>query len=327
MTTSVPPDLTPLPPSLRCWAQRQDGVFTTAQALRGGFSPDEVTAMVRRGDWARIRRGSYALGAQWRVADPATRHHLRVRAVTLSLRAPAVVSHHSAAVLHGLRLHEMPLGLVHVTHPLGAGSGRRESDVHHHEAVTPDADRTQVHGMDVTTPVRTALDVARVSPTPTALALADGVLAAGATHAELLAMYERQLDWPGSRGASRVVALADGRSDSVGETLGRWALSAAGAPPDALQHEVSTDLGVFRTDYAWVAQRVVGEFDGMVKYGRLLRPGESTQDVLVRERRRELAIERAGWVVVRFTWTELQRPDLMLARVQRAFDRAQRLAP
>ncbi|MEO7744954.1 MAG: type IV toxin-antitoxin system AbiEi family antitoxin domain-containing protein, partial [Actinomycetota bacterium] len=305
MSTPVPPDLTSLPPSLRCWAQQQDGVFTTAQALRAGIVPDEITALVRRGRWARIRRGSYALGEHWTAVDAVTRHHLHVRAVTLSLRAPAVVSHHSAAVLLNLRLHELPLGVVHVTHPLGSGSGRRESDVHHHEATTPDADRTQVAGMDVTTPVRTALDVARVAPTPTALALADGVLWAGATHAELLAMYESQLDWPGSRGASRVVALADGRSDSVGETLGRWALSSAGVLPDVLQHEVRTDLGVFRTDYAWLAERVVGEFDGMVKYGRLLRPGETTRDVLVRERRRELAIERAGWVVVRFTWSEL----------------------
>ena len=320
------PDLDQLPPSLRCWAHRQDGVFTTSQALRAGFVPDEVTAMVRRGRWARIRRGAYALAEHWGVADPVLRHQLRVRAVTLSLRAPSVVSHHSAAVLHDLRLHEMPLDVVHVTHPLGSGSGRRESDVHHHEATTPDTDLTRVRGMAVTTPVRTALDVARVTPTPTALALADGVLAAGATHAELLAMYERQLDWPGSRGASRVVACADGRSDSVGETLGRWAFRAAGVPPDVLQHEVRTDLGVFRTDYGWLAQRVVGEFDGMVKYGRLLRPGESTQDVLVRERRRELAIERAGWVVVRFTWSELQRPALILSRVERAFDRAQRLA-
>lgn len=324
MSTPVLPDLTPLPPSLRCPSEQQDGVFTTAQALHAGFVPDEITAMVRRGQWVRIRRGSYALDAQWAAADPVTRHHLQVRAVTLSLRAPVVVSHHSAAVLLGLRLHELPLDVVHVTHPLGSGSGRRESDVHHHEATTPDADRTQVRGMDVTTPVRTALDVARVTPTPTALALADGVLAAGATHAELLAMYERQLDWPGSRGASRVVALADGRSDSVGETLGRWALGAAGVPPNVLQHEVGTDLGVFRTDYAWLAERVVGEFDGMVKYGRLLRPGETTRDVLVRERRRELAVERAGWVVVRFTWSELTRPDLLRARVQQAFDRAQR---
>ena len=70
----------------------------------------------------------------------------------------------------------------------------------------------------------------------------------------------------------------------------------------------------------------MGEFDGKIKYGRLLRPGESTQDVLVRERQRELAIERAGWLVVRFTWSDVHDPELVRRRLTQAMARAEHFA-
>lgn len=318
--------LTSLPPKLAHHASQQSGVFTTAQALRAGIAADEITMLVRRGQWTRLRRGSYVSADTWAGATSEQRHRLRVRAVALALRAPTVVSHHSAAVLHGLRLHQVPLDVVHVTHPRRRGSSRAEADVRHHEAELTVADTVHVSGLRVTSPVRTTIDCARVLPLASGLAMADGVLAGGVSHAQLFAMYERQLDWPGSRGASRVVSSADGRSDSVGETLGRLVFDTVGMAPTSLQFEIVTDAGVFRTDYAWLAQKVVGEFDGRIKYGRLLRPGESTQDVVMRERARELAIERAGWIVVRFTWAELQKPELVYRRLKQAFARAQRFA-
>ncbi|GAB4062924.1 hypothetical protein GCM10028777_04390 [Angustibacter speluncae] len=64
---------------------------------------------------------------------------------------------------------------------------------------------------------------------------------------------------------------------------------------------------------------MVGEFDGRIKYGRLLKEGETTETVLVRERQREQAIERAGWGVVRFTWAEVHDLPLVRARLVEAF--------
>ena len=319
MTTSLPPALAGL-------AGRHNGVFTTAQALRAGVGRDEIGALVRHRQWTRIRRGAYALTQLWGPAAAEEQHVMHVQAVALALRAPTVVSHHSAAVLHGLRLHEVPLNLVHVTHPLDRGSGRLERDVLHHEADLSELDVCVVRGISVTTPARTVIDAARVLPAPSAVVMVDGVLASGASHAELLATYQRQLDWPGSRAAGRAVRQGDGRSDSVGETLGRLQFANVGMAPDALQHAVVTDAGVVRADYAWLAARLVGEFDGKIKYGRLLRPGESTQDVLVRERQRELAIERAGWLVVRFTWSDVHNRELVRRRLSEAMARAERFA-
>ena len=63
---------------------------------------------------------------------------------------------------------------------------------------------------------------------------------------------------------------------------------------------------VGRTDFAWEEQRVVGEFDGRIKYGRLLRPGQDPGDAVFEEKRREDAIRDEGWGVVRWVWSDLR---------------------
>ena len=128
---------------------------------------------------------------------------------------------------------------------------------------------------------------------------------------------------PGSRSASRVVAAADERSESVGESRSRVILHRWKLAPSALQFEVRSDAGlvVARTDFAWEEERLVGEFDGRVKYGRLLRPGQDAGDAVFEEKRREDAIRDERWGVVRWVWADLQRPDRLAARVRRARER------
>ena len=72
------------------------------------------------------------------------------------------------------------------------------------------------------------------------------------------------------------------------------------------------------TDFAWPAQRTVGEFDGKVKYGRLLRPGQSPGDVVYAEKLREDTIRAEDWEVVRWTWADLDFTDTA-ARIRDRF--------
>jgi hypothetical protein len=72
-----------------------------------------------------------------------------------------------------------------------------------------------------------------------------------------------------------------------------------------------------RTDFAWEEHRLVGDFDGRITYGRLLRPGEDAGDAVFREKVREDAIRDEDWGVVRWTWADLRRPDRLAARVRR----------
>jgi hypothetical protein len=72
-----------------------------------------------------------------------------------------------------------------------------------------------------------------------------------------------------------------------------------------------------RTDFAWEEHRLAGGFDGRIKYGRLLRPGQDAGDAVFREKERGDAIRDEGWGVVRWTWTDLHRPDRFAAKVRR----------
>jgi hypothetical protein len=135
-----------------------------------------------------------------------------------------------------------------------------------------------------------------------AVVLADAALATGKTTREaLVSALLRAIGWLGSPAARRAVAFADERSESVGESRSRVAIALAGLPEPVLQWEVAG----FRTDFGWPDHCVVGEFDGEIKYGRLLRPGQQPGDVVFAEKRREDALRAHGLEVVRWTWQDL----------------------
>ncbi len=60
------------------------------------------------------------------------------------------------------------------------------------------------------------------------------------------------------------------------------------------------------------------EFDGRVKYGRLLQPGQEPGDAVFQEKLREDALRRAtGWAMERATWHDLSRPVDLARRTRR----------
>jgi hypothetical protein len=125
--------------------------------------------------------------------------------------------------------------------------------------------------------------------------------------------------WPATIGLQIAVRLADPRPESVGESRSRYLFYSQGIPMPELQFEVydahGTLIGI--TDFAWPAYRLLGEFDGRVKYGRLLRPGEEPGDAVFREKRREDALRSVtGWSMVRLVWSDLDRPAATAARVR-----------
>ena len=71
----------------------------------------------------------------------------------------------------------------------------------------------------------------------------------------------------------------------------------------------------------------LGEFDGKKKYGRLLlKPGQSAEDALFAEKRREDQFGDLGWQVVRWVWADLFAPAALLDRLRRACARGRRSA-
>ena len=63
-----------------------------------------------------------------------------------------------------------------------------------------------------------------------------------------------------------------------------------------------------RVDFLWREQRTIGEFDGRIKYGRLVPAGRSPEDALWNEKLREDRLRDAGWEVARWTWADLSTP-------------------
>lgn len=103
----------------------------------------------------------------------------------------------------------------------------------------------------------------------------------------------------------------------------------AGLPAVTTQFEVRHPDGRFvgRVDFGMVEHGVVGEFDGRVKYNRLLRPGQSAGDVVFDEKRREDAIRDLGAQFVRWAWDDLDDFRETADRWRRAIERARFLPP
>ncbi len=131
----------------------------------------------------------------------------------------------------------------------------------------------------VTGLARTVIDLARTLPFDWALAVADAGLARGVRVGELEGLLTELPRGAGNPQARAVLRLADARSESAGESRSRALFIRAGLPTPRLQYEVwGHGVLLGRADFAWEAPWVLGEFDGAVKYGRLVRPGESPQD-------------------------------------------------
>ena len=288
-----------------------------AQLRSAGYTEGELQRMLRSGSLTAMRRGVYVDGAP--PDDDLARHALLVRCAVAELDGSAVVSHVSAAVLHGLSVWGLPLDVVAVTRNRRRSGARRGSEVHVHCAPLRPDEIVVVNGIACTSVDRTVVDVARVAPFEQAVVVVDSALRAGLDRPVVVEALLRAKGWLGVPDARRAVAFADGRSESVGESRSRVAIAAAGLPTPELQWQMRYGGSMGRTDFAWVAQRTVGEFDGKVKYGRLLKPGQEPGDVVYAEKLREDAIRAQTWEVVRWTWPDLYDFAPTAARIRERF--------
>jgi Transcriptional regulator, AbiEi antitoxin len=297
-----------------------------ADAVAAGYSDAELARMVRREQLARVRRGVYrATGGQPPV-DATGRHVLLVRASIPELRSSSIVSHVSAAAMHGLPLWGVRLDRVHILRPpLSAGCSSKRLRLHLARTGTDDV--TTIDDVAATTVTRTVVDVARTTPFETAVVLADAALHRRLTSkVRLRECLSAMGPVPGSRAAARVISFADRLSESVGESRSRVLLGRLGLPaPDLQVRVLRADRSVVgRCDFGWEEQRTIGEFDGLVKYGRLLRPGQDPGDAVIEEKLREDELRDHRWEVARWIWADLRRPQVVEARIRRAFARGRR---
>ena len=241
-----------------------------------------------------------------------------------------MISHDSAALLHGLPLLGEPPARVHATRDRRSGA-RTSRVVHLHAAALEPDEVVAVDGVarhdapahprrprahPVVRARRSCPPTPRCTPT-------------GHARIDIDEALDRAARRPGNGRARHVLAFARPARRTLARRSAGCAIHRAGLPPPALQHSVRTAAGLFlgQVDFWWEEFATAGEFDGRVKYGRLLRPGQEPGDVVFAEKVREDAIRADGREVVRWIWPELSSFDGVARRIRAAFARGGRGRP
>ncbi|AFV88360.1 hypothetical protein PACID_05190 [Acidipropionibacterium acidipropionici ATCC 4875] len=281
------------------------------------FTYDKIKKGLRDGSLTRVRHGAVVDGP---IQQTARARQLELIDATVPVLAGPrwALSHTSAVALLGLPMTRDGAESVWITRSSDA------STQHHPPLIVRacefgDDEVIDVNGLLVTTPERTAMDMARQFGFVTGTMIADAVLRGGSTPNKLLSIVTRAPRRPGNAIARDVAAFADRRSESPGESLMRAVLERERCAPTDLQIDIFDEHGRFvaRCDFDWLEYGVVGEYDGPQKYFRNLKPGQSISDAIVAEKAREADIRDQGLEVVRFCLEDLRNPRAAAARLRR----------
>ncbi len=293
-------------PELEATAARRLGVFTSQEAVHAGYRVEDIRAELGSRRWIRLRKGVYVERRVVVEAQPADRHLLDCVAVLLCLDPGPVLSHASAARLHGLVVPRNEGQDVRVT---DVEQWRRGRGYRVARAGLPGADVAPWLAYGTTTVPRTLVDCAREwSLTDAVIAMDAALQHRKLTRTALAAAVLAARHRAGIATAARAYGLCDGRAESPLETRGRLAIRGSGLPAPELQVELHDDEGfIGRVDGWYDDAAVVVEFDGRVKYLDP-RDGGSPGDALWHEKRREDRMRGHGVRFLRVANDDLGSP-------------------
>lgn len=277
--------LRPSPIDLHLWHHTDDG----------GQRSDRIPGMQR------VRRGVYADAAQWELLAPWHRYLASVHAQLL-IDPNSVITHESAAALWGpsIAWGSRP---VHVLRPGGHARSSASLRIH----TTRDArDIVEVDGILITSPLSTAIDVARNRPWAEGRAYVDALmrLDSSITRETLQAENAARSSSRGALHVGWVIERATPVPESPLESLSLCALEWSGFEAPELQTQFAWEGGIDRTDFFWRHQRVIGESDGDGKYDLADDPREALRE----EKRREDRLRRQVSGFARWGWSDLSIP-------------------
>jgi hypothetical protein len=175
---------------------------------------------------------------------------------------------------------------------------------------------TEVKGVRVTSPVRTAYDLARRGDLVERVVAVDRLANVHRFSPDLLLHFAARN--PGARGndgLAEVLAHADRRAGSPTETRLRMLIVEAGLPRPEVQWVVQDERA--RTavwlDLAWPEQMIGIEYEGA---------DHTSPDRVLRDAGRYTRLVDDGWRIYRYTKLEIRRPDLIVAQLTRALERS-----
>ncbi|MGH3724321.1 MAG: endonuclease domain-containing protein [Mycobacterium sp.] len=276
--------------------------------------------------------GEPFIGSESLRSGRLTRHSLRTRhhpmypdvflerdaEITAAIRAKAcwlwterrgVIAGYSASAMHGARWID-PAGDAQILH----------ENRHCPPGITvwsdriADAEICMIAGMKVTTPARTALDIARRYPTNQAVAAVDALCRPTELKTvDVLELAARHKGRRGIRRARTALELVDPGAQSPKETWLRLLLHSAGLP------RLTTQILVHNGDYVPLAYIDMGWEDVLVGIEYDGDQHRSDRRQYIKDIKRLEMLEGLGWLIVRVVAED--HPDDIIRRVREALMR------
>lgn len=266
--------------------------FTTATAASLGHDRKQLSRLVGEGVLRRPFTGVYL-----RAEVPMTME-VRARAARLVMSEHSVLCDRTAAWIWGVDVfgwaeHDVlpPLESYVLRHH----EPTRRRDCHGGTRDLRPEDWCEVEGVRVTTPLRTALDLACNLRARDGLAAMDALARAhGFTREELSVLLRRYRRRRGVVQARRLVPLVDPRAESHPESWVREVLNSHGIEVPELQYWVDRDgLPTYRLDLAWPRARIAVEYDGVDHH--------TSPEDRARDEERRTWLREQGWYVIVLT--------------------------
>lgn len=283
-----------------------EGVASRWELEALGLGRDAITKRARSGRLHRVHQGVYALHSSL-----TSRGH--ARAAVLACGNGAVLSHRSAAHLHGL--FRAGPQRIEITIPTSNGRKTRPGITLHRCALSA-TEVTNNGCLPLTSLARTLLDVAEVVPHRILIAAIDR-----AEELRILDLNQVQADLdahPHRHGAAKLTkAIAEyAQGPVLRSILERDFLALCHKHQLPIPHTNRT-LGPYEADFHWPEHRLIAETDGRAHHAR--------RKAFTKDRVRDAELLADGWRTVRFTYAQVVHEAAWVAGIlRRALTRAAR---
>jgi very-short-patch-repair endonuclease len=269
-------------------ARSQQGIVSASQLAAAGFGPNAIARRVAGGWLVRRHAGVYQLGVHGGPFGDEM-------AAFMACGPGSVLGHWASMAVFEVRGRDgRPVDVLVPRDFAGQLDGVRR---HVTRWLAP-GDVVERHGMPVTVPARTLLDLAAtISQRELERLVEDTQVRRLTSVGELQAMVERGA---GRRGVRKLRAIVEELDEplftrSEAERLLLATVRAANLPLPRTNVRVAG----LEVDAVWPEQRLVIEVDGFAVHG--------TRVAFERDRRRDARLLLAGYRVIRLTWRQLTR--------------------
>lgn len=262
--------------------------FTWPQARAVGVRRSQLDAAVADGSVVRVLHGAYATtGVELDTQQ-------RARAAALVVSPYSVIRDRTASWVWGVECHDY--AELDGTPPIETCvlRGHEPTERSGVAGIVRDLDPedwTELHGVRLTTPLRTALDLGCLLRPHRALGAMDALMRIhGFSHDDMRVLMRRYRRRRGVVQMRWLVNVVDPAAESQPESWVRWFIIEREMPVPTPQVWVEVDGLSFRLDLAYPRARIAVEYDG-TEFHRT--PEQRSHD----EHRRAL-LRSAGWIVI-----------------------------